>query len=359
MINVTQSYLPPMEDYVKYLEKIWDSKHLTNHGPLVLELEEKLRQYLGVKHFFFVTNGTIALQIAIKALGLHDEVITTPFSYVATTSSLVWESCKPVFADIDPNTCTIDVDSVTKQLSDKTSGILATHVYGNPCRVEEIQALAFQNGLSVIYDAAHAFGVQYKGRSVLEFGDVSTLSFHATKLFHTIEGGGIVTNSDELAHKISYMRNFGHNGAEAFFGVGINGKSSEFQAAMGLCILPNIPDLIQKRKVVSDLYTELLEGLPLRKPLLQVGTNHYNYAYFPVIFDTEAQLIKVMDNLKNRGIIPRRYFYPSLNTLNYVENNLINDWATDVSSRVLCLPLYDSLPLGDVRLIVEVIREAL
>ncbi len=348
-----------MEDYVKYLEKIWDSKHLTNHGPLVLELEEKLRQYLGVKHFFFVTNGTIALQIAIKALGLHDEVITTPFSYVATTSSLVWESCKPVFADIDPNTCTIDVDSVTKQLSDKTSGILATHVYGNPCRVEEIQALAFQNGLSVIYDAAHAFGVQYKGRSVLEFGDVSTLSFHATKLFHTIEGGGIVTNSDELAHKISYMRNFGHNGAEAFFGVGINGKSSEFQAAMGLCILPNIPDLIQKRKVVSDLYTELLEGLPLRKPLLQVGTNHYNYAYFPVIFDTEAQLIKVMDNLKNRGIIPRRYFYPSLNTLNYVENNLINDWATDVSSRVLCLPLYDSLPLGDVRLIVEVIREAL
>lgn len=359
MINVTQSFLPPMEEYIKHLEKIWASKQLTNHGPLVLELEDKLRQYFGVKHFFFVTNGTIALQIAIKALGLRNEVITTPFSYVATTSSLVWESCKPVFADIDPNTCTIDVASIEAQLNNKTTAILATHVYGNPCRVEEIQALADTHGLSVIYDAAHAFGVRYKGRSVLEFGDISTLSFHATKLFHTIEGGGIVTNNDELAHKIAYMRNFGHNGAEAFFGLGINGKSSEFQAAMGLCVLPHIHDLIQKRKVVSDLYSELIKGLPLRKPDLQQGTDQYNYAYFPVIFETETQLLKAIQMLNKENIVPRRYFYPSLNTLNYVENNLVNDFSTDISSRILCLPLYDSLSENEVRFVVEVIREAL
>lgn len=359
MINVTRSFLPPLEDYVQYLEKIWESRHLTNHGPLVLELEDKLRRFLGVKHFFFVTNGTIALQIAIKAAGLRDEVITTPFSYVATTSSLVWESCKPVFADIHPETCTISRETVERQLSDKTTGILATHVYGNPCPVDEIQQLADAHGLKVIYDAAHAFGVKFKGRSVLDYGHISTLSFHATKLFHTIEGGGIVTNDDELAHKISYMRNFGHNGPEAFFGVGVNGKSSEFQAAMGLCVLPHIPEIIRERKVLSELYKSELSGLDLRTPELQAGTEEYNYAYFPVIFPSELTVQRVIDALKAKEITPRRYFYPALNTLSYVENNLHDDVANDISKRVLCLPLYNGLNADEVKQIAAIIRSAL
>jgi dTDP-4-amino-4,6-dideoxygalactose transaminase len=359
MINVTRSFLPPLEDYVQYLEKIWESRHLTNHGPLVLELEEKLRRFLGVKHFFFVTNGTIALQIAIKAAGLRDEVITTPFSYVATTSSLVWESCKPVFADIHPETFTVTRETVEQQLSDKTTGILATHVYGNPCPVDEIQQLADAHGLRVIYDAAHAFGVKFKGCSVLEYGHISTLSFHATKLFHTIEGGGIVTNDDELAHRISYMRNFGHNGPEAFFNVGVNGKSSEFQAAMGLCVLPHIPKIIRERKLLSELYQRELIGLSVRTPTLQSGTEEYNYAYFPVIFPSENEVHRVIEALKVKEITPRRYFYPALNTLSYVENNLNEDVASDISKRVLCLPLYNGLNADDVKQVAAIIRSVL
>ncbi|MEX1189975.1 MAG: DegT/DnrJ/EryC1/StrS family aminotransferase [Bacteroidia bacterium] len=359
MINVTKSFLPDLEEYVKYLEGIWERGHLTNHGPLVLELESKLRDYLGVKHFFFVNNGTIALQIAIKALGLKDEVITTPFSYVATTSSLVWEGCKPVFADIHPRTMTINADTISSVISDKTTGILATHVYGNPCPVEEITELAHSKGLKVIYDAAHAFGVNYNGKSVLNYGDISTLSFHATKLFHTIEGGGIVTNDDDLAHKISYMRNFGHNGPEKFFGVGVNGKSSEFQAAMGLCVLPKIDLIISRRKSISDLYKENLAGLNLQHLEIHKGTSSYNYAYFPVVFSTEEDLLKVVKALQAEGITPRRYFYPSLNTLDYVENNLNNSVAEDIAKRVLCLPMYPDLSNEEVNTITSIITSFL
>lgn len=359
MINVTKSFLPDLKEYVKYLEGIWQRGHLTNHGPLVLELETRIREYLGVKHFFFVNNGTIALQIAIKAAGLRDDVITTPFSYVATTSSLVWEGCKPVFADISEGTLTVNATTIDAVLTPQTTGILATHVYGNPCPVEEIAVLANKHGLKVIYDAAHAFGVEYKGTSVLNYGDISTLSFHATKLFHTVEGGGIVTNDDELAHKISYMRNFGHNGPEAFFGVGVNGKSSEFQAAMGLCVLPHLTEIIARRKEISDVYVKMLLDLPLTFLQIQEGTSSYNYAYFPIVLETEEVLFKVVKALNHEHITPRRYFYPSLNTLNYVENNLINDFATDVSKRVLCLPLYPQLTEQEVIKIAEIIQIAL
>jgi dTDP-4-amino-4,6-dideoxygalactose transaminase len=312
---------------VKYLEGIWERGHLTNHGPLVLELEAKIRNYLGVKHFFFVNNGTIALQIAIKASGLKGDVITTPFSYVATTSCLVWENCNPVFADIDPHTLTVTAETIEKVITPVTTGILVTHVYGNPCPVEEIELLAKRKGLKVIYDAAHAFGVEYKHQSVLNYGDISTLSFHATKLFHTIEGGGIITNDDELAHKISYMRNFGHNGPEAFYGVGVNGKSSEFQAAMGLCLIPKIDLILEKRKLLSELYTSTLAGLPVQYLKIQEGTTKYNYAYYTILFNTEDELLKVVKALNEKQITPRRYFYPSLNTLHYVTNNLIDDNA--------------------------------
>jgi dTDP-4-amino-4,6-dideoxygalactose transaminase len=359
MINVTKSILPSLSEYINYLKGIWESGHLTNHGSLVLELEERIKEYLGVKHFFFVNNGTIALQIAIKAANLKREVITTPFSYVATTSSLVWEGCKPVFADIKEGYCTINPTSIRENLSDQTEGILATHVYGNPCDVESIEAIAQKKNLKVIYDAAHAFGVKYKGKSVLDFGDISTLSFHATKLFHTIEGGGIVTSNDELAHRISYMRNFGHNGPEQFFGMGINGKSSEFQAAMGLCLLPRMDEIINLRKNICDRYKQNLTGLPLEFIQLQEGTTQYNYAYFPIIFENEATLLLVLQALKNKNIGGRRYFYPSLNTLDYVNNNLSNSLSENISERVLCLPLYPDLKLDDVDTISSIIRSVL
>ena len=359
MINVTKSYLPALEEYVKYLEGIWERGHLTNHGPLVLELEQKIKDYLGVKHFFFVNNGTIALQIAIKALGLKDDVITTPFSYVATTSSLVWESCNPIYADIDERTLTISAHEIETKITDQTSGILATHVYGNPCDVEAIEKIAYKHKLKVIYDAAHAFGVNYKDSSVLNYGDISTLSFHATKLFHTIEGGGIVTSDNELARKISYMRNFGHDGPENFFGVGINGKSSEFQAAMGLCNLPQVEKIINAKKDICSLYKELLNGLPIDYLAIKNGTTKYNYSYFPVLFESEEALLKVMEALSKNDINARRYFYPSLNTLNFVKNNIGNSIAAQKSKRVLCLPLAFDLSTEDVKNIANLIRSTI
>jgi dTDP-4-amino-4,6-dideoxygalactose transaminase len=357
LIPVTKSFLPDIKEYIKYIEGIWENGHLTNHGPLVLELEKRIKEYLGVKHFFFVNNGTIALQIAIKALSLKGDIITTPFSYVATTSCIVWEGCSPVFADIDSETLTVTAESIEKVMTPTTTGILVTHVYGNPCPVEDIAELANRNNLKVIYDAAHAFGVEYKGKSVLNYGDISTLSFHATKLFHTIEGGGIITNDDELAHRISYMRNFGHNGPEAFFGVGINGKSSEFQAAMGLCVLPNIERIIERREIICELYKSKLKGLPINNIKIQEGTSKYNYSYFPILFESEEILMKVIKALNNESIFPRRYFYPSLNTLNYVTNNLKNDFATSISSRVLCLPFYPDLENKQVEKIASLIAK--
>jgi dTDP-4-amino-4,6-dideoxygalactose transaminase len=325
----------------------------------VLELERQIRDYLGVKHFFFVTNGTIALQIAIKALGLKDEVITTPFSYVATTSSLVWEGAKPIFADIQEDTLTISPHCIVEKISDKTSGILATHVYGNPCDVEAISQIAAEHKLKVIYDAAHAFGVKYKNTSLLSFGDISTLSFHATKLFHTIEGGGIVTNDDDLASKIAYMRNFGHDGPERFFGLGINGKGSEFQAAMGLCILPEVDNLIEKRKAICHHYSALLAGLPIQQIVIQKYTSKYNYAYFPVIFESEEVLIRVKEALSQQQYNTRRYFYPALNKLNYVIDNIPNSIAENVARRILCLPLYPELSMQHVETITEIIKSTL
>ena len=241
------------------------------YGQLVQKLEHELTTYLNIDHLFFVSNGTIALQIAIKALDLNGEIITTPFSYVATTSTIVWESCAPVFVDIDPQTLCIDPNLIEAAITEETSAILATHVYGIPCAVEQIEAIAKKHNLKVIYDAAHTFGVKYKGKSLSWYGDISTLSFHATKLFHTVEGGAIITHDSQLAHKISYMRNFGHNKCEGFWGLGINGKNSEFHAAMGLCVLPHLGEIIAARKQVFAWYDELITGLPLTRPYFTGG----------------------------------------------------------------------------------------
>lgn len=357
MINVTRTFLPPLEEYTTYLQGIWERVYLTNAGPLVLELEQRLKDYLGVKHFFFVNNGTIALQIALKALDIEGEVLTTPFSYVATTSSIVWEGSTPVFVDIDPETLCLDSARIEAAITPRTKAIMATHVYGNPCNVEAIEALARKHSLRVIYDAAHAFGTQYQGKSVLEYGDVSTLSFHATKLFHTGEGGAIVTNDDALADRIAYMRNFGHNGPEAFWGVGINGKSSELHAAMGLAVLPYIDRLIQKRKDLTQLYDSLLDPAVCRRPGIQPGTTAYNYSYYPVVVPSEQVLLQIRDALNAANIFPRRYFYPSLNTLNYVDQRAM-PVSEDISTRVLCLPLYYDLEAEQVRQIAAILNAA-
>lgn len=355
MINVTKSFLPPLELYTSYLQGIWERGHLTNHGPLVNELEEKLKDYLGVKHFFFLNNGTIALQIAIRALDLKGEIITTPFSYVATTSSVVWEQATPVFADINGEDFTIDAGKIEAAITAKTTGILATHVYGIPCAVAAIEKIAAKHSLKVIYDAAHAFGVEVNGKGIMNYGDIATLSFHATKLFHTVEGGGIATNDDALAHRIAYMRNFGHKGQEDFWGMGINAKNSEFHAAMGLCVYPHIKEIIEKRKEQSGLYDGWLAplGSLLKRPVVPQATN-YNFAYYPVVLETEKRLLEVRDALNAAYIYPRRYFYPSLNSLPYVQQQPM-PVAESIAARVLCLPLYHDLAPEQVKQICSII----
>lgn len=360
MINVTKSFLPSFEEYTRILKGVWDREHLTNNGPLVNELEEKLKDYLGVGNFYYVNNGTIAIQIAIKALGLKGEIITTPFSYVATTSSIVWENAAPVFVDIDPTNFTIDATKIEAAITKNTSAILATHVYGIPCDVEAIEAIAKKYDLKVIYDAAHAFGVKYKGRPLLGFGDISTISFHATKLFHTVEGGGIATNNDALGHHIAYMRNFGHRGQEEFWGVGINGKSSEFHAAMGLCNFPHIASILESRKELSQTYDRFFaeRKVAIHRPVVPDYVD-YNYAYYPVVFESEKQLLAVRDNLNAAYIYPRRYFYPALHTLPYLKDRKDLPVASSISCRVLCLPLYYGLPMNVVKQITSIVENLL
>lgn len=357
MIPVTKPFMAPREEYEEYLKEVWEREWVTNNGPLVQELEQKLTEYLDVPNILYLSNGTIALQIAIKALGLKGEIITTPFSYVATTSSIVWEGCTPVFVDIDPQTLNINPSLIEEAISQKTTGILATHVFGNPCDIESIQAIAEKHNLKVIYDAAHCFGTTYKGRSVFEYGDISTTSFHATKLFHTVEGGAVFTKNEELNYRMSRMRNFGHAGPRNFDGVGINGKNSEFHAAMGLCNLSHIGDILNSRKQQCLLYDKLLKDTPIQNITIQEDSE-WNYAYYPVIFESESVTLKVNEVLEENDIHPRRYFYPSLDTLNYVKKEELM-MSKDISERILCLPIYHDLTSIDQELIIKLIEKAL
>jgi dTDP-4-amino-4,6-dideoxygalactose transaminase len=357
MINVTQAFLPPIEEYQRQLQRAWDNKWLTNRGELLLELEGLLKDYLGIQNIIITTNGTIPLQIALKLLGNGGEIITTPFSYVATTSAIIWEHCTPVFVDIDQQYLTIDETKIEAAITPKTTAILATHVFGNPCHLEAIENIARKHDLKVIYDAAHAFGVSYKGKSVFNFGDISTTSFHATKLFHTGEGGAMFTNDPKLLHQLYYSHNFGHDGPLAFFGLGINGKTSELQAAMGLAILPYMEKILSSRKAIVEQYISQLNAKKLQ--LLKIRENTiWNYSYFPVIFENEAILLEVQRKLNAAHIFPRRYFYPSLNTIPYVGGESM-PIAESIASRILCLPLYASLDRNDVDLISRLINEAI
>ncbi len=350
MIPITRPFLPPKEEYEEYLSGIWTRNWLTNMGPLSSELEMRLKNHLNVKHLLFVTNGTIALQIAIKALELKGEIITTPFSFIATTSSIVWEGCNPVFVDIDKNTLNIDPTKIEAAITKDTSAILATHVYGNPCDVLAIDKIAQKHNLRVIYDGAHAFGVEVYGKSIFEYGDISTCSLHATKLYHSIEGGVVTTKNPELLRKLAFIRNFGFYGPEAFAELGINGKNSEFHAAMGLANLKYIDEIHQKRKLLTERYDRNLQSFRARKPFWK-SESSINYAYYPLVFENETLMHKCIERLKGSEIFTRRYFYPSLaKVLPYLEPTEM-PITDDIAKRVLCIPLYYDLTVEEVDLI--------
>jgi dTDP-4-amino-4,6-dideoxygalactose transaminase len=340
LTNVTQTFLPPISEYQQILKRAWDKIWLTNRGELVVELENNIAQKLSCKKGIAMNNGTIPIQIALKLLGKGGEIITTPFSYVATTSSIVWEGCTPVFVDIEPNCWTIDPDKIEAAITEKTTCILATHVFGNPCDVIKLNAIAKKYNLAVIYDAAHSFGVTFAGQSIFDFGDISTCSFHATKIFHTGEGGMLFANNDQLFTDSYNAHNFGHNGPTAFHGVGINGKMSELSAAMGLAVLPYLDEIIAERKEIADFYFSNL-STTVQTIDLRDGTN-WNYSYFPVVFESEEQLLNVIQKLSKQDINPRRYFYPSLNTLTFV-NRCSCPISESLAARILCLPLFVGL----------------
>jgi dTDP-4-amino-4,6-dideoxygalactose transaminase len=354
MINVTKTFLPPIEEYQSYLIRAWEKEWLTNRGELVLELEQKLKDFLKIKNIVITNNGTVPLQIAIKLFGNNGEILTTPFSYIATTSSIIWENCKPVFVDIHPDYLTIDETKIEEKITDKTTAILATHVFGNPCEVNYIAQLAKKYNLKVIYDGAHCFGVKYKNQSIFDFGDVSTCSFHATKLFHTAEGGAFFCQDEEVLHKMYYSHNFGHNGPLDFHGLGINGKISELQAAMGLAVLPYMEAILVDRKKSVNFYNTNLDLSKLKKIKIRENTE-WNYSYYPVIFDSEHRLLEVQKRLNEKEIFPRRYFYPSLNTIPYVNGDTM-PISESIASRILCLPLYVGLTQLELELICSLIN---
>jgi dTDP-4-amino-4,6-dideoxygalactose transaminase len=357
-IRVTKSFLPPFEEFEHRIKKLWDSGHLTNHGTNILELEDGLRKHLEQEHLWAVANGTLALQIAFKALDLQGEVITTPFSYVATVSSLVWEGLTPVFVDINTQDFCIDPSKIEAEITDNTSAILATHVYGHPCDVEAIEKIANKHNLKVIYDAAHAFGIEINGKSILDYGDVSTLSFHATKVFHSAEGGAVVTPHADVSHKMMYLRNFGHNGEEEFWGLGVNAKVSEFHAAMGNCVLPYMGQITAERKRVIERYDAELANLNQAYRFRVDKTVTFNYSYYPFLIESEELLLQLRDALNAEDIHPRRYFYPSLNKLPYLPKTEM-PIAEDVSRRMLCLPLYTQLTNDEIDRIIRIVKTVL
>lgn len=355
-IYVTKSFTPPIDEYIIKVKEIFNRGILTNQGPCVLELEEKLRSFLGVENIHYVTNGTIALQLALAALDIADgEIITTPFSYVATISSILWERCKPVFVDIEPNNFTIDTNKIEALITKNTKAIMAVHVFGYACDIDAISSLANKYNLKVIYDSAHAFGSVYKGRALSSYGDISTLSFHATKLFHTVEGGACIVKDKKISDILELKKRFGHNKDDHFI-LGINGKQSEFHAAMGLANFSYISQIIKRRKEISDLYDSLLNKY-VQRPKEQKDLQ-YNYAYYPVVFKSEAELLNVFSILGENDIYPRRYFYPTLNKLPYVTGEPC-PVSEDISLRIACLPLYPDLTDEEVKKISDLIIKAL
>lgn len=356
MINVTKTYLPDEIKYKEYVDKIFQSGWITNNGQFVQQLEKSLKEYLCVKNILLVSNATLGLQVAYKVLNLSGEVLTTPFSFVATTSSMVWEGLKPVFVDIDKDTFNIDYRSIKEKINDNTTCIVPVHVFGNACNIEEIDKIAKEHDLKVIYDAAHAFELKYKDNNILNHGDISILSFHATKIFHTIEGGALIINDDDLYEKAKKMINFGITGPGKIEQLGINAKMNEFQAAMGLCVLDDMEVILRDRKKVYQIYIDAFSNNEKLKLQKHNEACSYNYAYFPLVFETEEKLLIVKKELEKEDIYPRRYFYPSLDTLDYVTSEMMTT-SNDIAKRILCLPLYYDLDYEIQKKIIKIIKK--
>lgn len=356
MINVTKTKLPPLEIYTKCLEKIWKSNWVTNDGQFSRLLQTKLESFLKVRNLILVANGTLALTLAIRALKLRGEIITTPFTFPATTNAIIWEGLKPVFVDIDPKSFNIDPVEVEKKITKKTSAILAVHVFGNPCNVEVLSEIARRYKLKLIYDAAHSFGIEYKDQSILKWGDISTLSFHAAKTFHTIEGGAVITKLKKDSSVIKLMSTHGIKTYERIVLPGINARINEFESCMGLLLLKEYNQDITKRKKLYELYSAYFKGRSqFRLQELNSGLTKYTYPYFPVCFKSEKVLKRVYSELHNNNIHARRYFYPSTHELPYITKKEKLKNAENISRTVLCLPLYADLDLKSLKKIIDII----
>lgn len=365
IITVTQPCLPPLEEFIPYLKGIWENKWLTNNGPLHERLEQELAEYLGVKYLSLFSNGTLALISALQALKIEGEVITTPFSFVATTHSLWWNKITPVFVDIEPEYLNLDPAKIEEAITSRTTAIMPVHVYGNPCKMDEIQQIANKHGLKVIYDAAHAFGVKTNSMSVLNQGDLSVLSFHATKVYSTIEGGAIISHSAEMKHHIDNLRNFGFQDETIVEEPGINAKLNEVQAAYGLLQLKYIDGFIAKRKVITELYRTYLKDVQGIRYLSDMENVTHGYSYFPILVDEEQYGISrdaLYEKLKENNIFTRRYFYPLISSFepyrefdSAVPENL--PVAIKAANQVICLPIYMELSEEDVKWICSILNK--
>lgn len=363
-IFVTQPALPPLEEFIESLKEIWDNKVLTNNGPFHKEFEEKLAEYLGVKYISLFSNGTLALITALQSMRITGEVITSPYSFVATTHSLWWNNIKPVFVDIEPDYFNLDPEKVEAAITPQTTAILPVHVYGNPCKEDRLQQIADTYGLKLIYDAAHAFGVKLNGNSVLNFGDMSILSFHATKVFNTIEGGAIVCHDEKVKKRIDYLKNFGFTDETTVIEPGINAKMNELQAAYGLLQLKHVDGYINKRRAIVNRYRELLKGIPGISLMGDMSGLDHAYPYFPILIDSTVfgkTRNEVYEMLKANNIYGRRYFYPLISQFptyrglpSAAPSNL--PVATRVAEQVICLPIYPDLEEETVSKIVTIIK---
>lgn len=360
MINVTKTTLPTIDKYIKYLKKVWTNNWVTNKGEFVIKLEKELERYLKIKNLLAVANGTLAMQLAFKALKLKGEVITTPFTFPATTNSLIWEGLKPVFADIDPQTFNIDPKEIEKKITKKTSAILAVHVFGNPCDVEAIEKIANKHKLKVIYDSAHVFGVEFKGRSILSWGDINTLSFHAAKIFHTVEGGAVICKNQKINKRIDLLRNHGIQFYEEVVLPGINAKMNELEAIMGLCVLEEFDKEITKRREIYQRYLSAFSQKQTKVQKLNKNLTKYTYPYFPLCFPSRKIRDRVFEVLLKNGIRARKYFYPPSHELPYIDKEGYSfPNATLVSHTILCLPIYATLEQKKVEQIIDLIYKAI
>jgi dTDP-4-amino-4,6-dideoxygalactose transaminase len=354
-IYVTMPTLAPLNDVNIYMQGIWERGIMTHNGPLVQEFEKMTEAFLGTKNLVAVTNGTIAIQMAIRALGLKGEIITTPFTFIATISAIMWEGCTPVFADIDPDTLNIDPSKIEAKITKNTVAILPVHVFGNPCHIEEIKTIADKHKLKVIYDAAHGVGVNYKGKCLFDYGNISTTSFHATKMLNTAEGGACFTQDNEMYEKLKRIRFFGFNSEKEVVEDGSNFKMTEVHAAVGLANLTILQKALNDRKEKYFLYIELLSINPNFK--FQKINHDSNYSYFPLIFRTEEALLKAEKALQAENIFPRRYFYPSVNTFSQIVQYTAMPQSEDISKRILCLPLYYTLSKQSIHDISKIITD--